>query len=143
MSIRSSAYLLFLQTPFWRELAAEQKRLFPECKRCGSRSRLQAHHHRYPRSWFDSSLADLETLCALCHRQHHGIGMVSFECDVADEVPVSIYQTMNVYLERVRKKKRQVNARMGRSIAAWLAQYPADEGLRFQVGKLWEAAKLA
>lgn len=74
MSNRKSAYREFLNSDFWKEISAKAKaRDGGKCVRCKRKVRLQAHHKRYPEDWYDTQLADLETLCRKCHAKEHGL----------------------------------------------------------------------
>lgn len=67
MTFAQMRYREFLQSKFWQDLAAEQKRRQPWCAKCGRNWRLQAAHIRYPARWRDTTLDDLVTLCDDCH----------------------------------------------------------------------------
>lgn len=72
MTNAQKAYREFLKTPFWQELLKSKKKLVGACERCGKKNRLQSHHKRYPKNWFDTTLDDLEVLCWICHAEEHG-----------------------------------------------------------------------
>jgi hypothetical protein len=68
------AYSAFLESPFWlvlRDKCIERDK--GRCTQCGSKHRLQAHHHTYPVEWNDTTLDHLTTLCRACHRKAHGL----------------------------------------------------------------------
>ena len=72
------AYLAFMETPFWRDLAIRTKqRARHHCERCGDQQRLQAHHKVYRNRWEDTQLDDLECLCWHCHKLEHQLAMPS------------------------------------------------------------------
>ena len=71
MTNRQVAYRGFLASAFWRELSARKRARVGRCERCGRRGGLQAHHHRYPEDWFDTTERDLTVLCADCHARAH------------------------------------------------------------------------
>jgi len=60
----------YLQTPEWRERAAQVKMLRGKCAKCGSRERLEAHHLTYERRGHED-MADLQVLCHDCHMRTH------------------------------------------------------------------------
>ncbi len=65
---RYDAYML---SPEWRTLrAAVFKRDNNQCRQCGSRDRLTAHHLTYVRM-FRERMEDLITLCKDCHEMQH------------------------------------------------------------------------
>ena len=67
-------YADYLQSPHW--LALRTRKLAESgatCNRCQSVESLQVHHLYYSKSWWNCRLADLEVLCAACHRKEHGI----------------------------------------------------------------------
>ena len=66
------AYLLFLQSDWWRSLrmACLESAGF-RCQGCGSGKRLQAHHVTYRENWFDTRQEDLRCLCNRCHSHVH------------------------------------------------------------------------
>lgn len=67
------AYKAFLKSEFWRNLAAEKKRLVGKCEKCGSTKHLQAHHVTYPKDWYETTLDHLQVLCRRHHKAEHGI----------------------------------------------------------------------
>lgn len=65
-------YQQFLGSLFWCNLREKKLEYSPKCERCGSKYKLQCHHRFYRSRWEDTKVEDLETLCELCHRLHHG-----------------------------------------------------------------------
>ena len=69
-----AAYRAFLTTEFWAATRASALRISGwRCCQCSATQHLQAHHWRYPSSWFDTTTDDLHVLCKKCHRAAHGI----------------------------------------------------------------------
>lgn len=93
-------YALFLESPFWKELSARKRAAVGKCETCGSKSNLQAHHHRYPSNWWESSESDLTVLCRPCHEKTHGI----FQEKPKEECPSVILSTIKD-AERLRAKR--------------------------------------
>ncbi len=61
-------YRRYLRTSAWQRKRAERLRIDGyRCTHCGSTSRLEVHHERYPKSWGDEPITWLRTLCAQCH----------------------------------------------------------------------------
>lgn len=74
MNKTKEAYQEFLETDFWKEISEKCKeRDGNKCTRCPSRSRLEAHHVRYPEDWYETTLDDLVTLCRECHEKEHAL----------------------------------------------------------------------
>lgn len=72
LSSGQKAYREFLKTKFWKSLSRQCLiRDNFRCTRCKSKKKLQAHHIIYRKSWFDTLLEDLETLCKRCHKTQH------------------------------------------------------------------------
>jgi len=71
-SHRAIAYRKFLQSKFWKSLAAEAKN-GKTCAKCSSSERLQAHHRFYRSNWYDTTIDDLVVLCRRCHAAEHGL----------------------------------------------------------------------
>jgi 5-methylcytosine-specific restriction endonuclease McrA len=69
----AAAYREYLKSDHWRRLRAlALSRDRESCKWCGSKHRLEVHHHFYRSSWYDTQLDDLVTLCPNCHDVAHG-----------------------------------------------------------------------
>lgn len=86
MSAAKEAYQEFLRSDFWKELSAKARQRDGKCVACGSVKKLQAHHIRYPKNWFDTTLEDLETRCRDCHRMEHGLWVCTDFDRKADEI---------------------------------------------------------
>lgn len=66
-------YADFLRSGFWGDVRYRKLELNPRCQRCNSTRDLQVHHKFYRKSWYDTEIEDLETLCHDCHKKEHGI----------------------------------------------------------------------
>ena len=73
--IRMLPYGIFLQTPYWKVIAENQKRCAgKKCAICGSTKNLNLHHTTYKNHGDEiCHLDDLVTVCQSCHKDIHGI----------------------------------------------------------------------
>lgn len=55
----------------WPAIATEQIRREPQCRRCGSRKNLEAHHIVPLHSGGSNRFDNLMTLCYTCHKVQH------------------------------------------------------------------------
>lgn len=68
------AYQAFLNSDFWLKIRGQcLDRDGHTCAKCGATRKLQAHHHKYPADWYQTTLEHLTTLCRKCHRAEHGL----------------------------------------------------------------------
>lgn len=74
MTAGQKAYRVFLKSPFWKSMSKKKRARAGKCKTCGSTSRLQAHHIRYRKDWYETKMRDLVVLCNGCHKFEHGLG---------------------------------------------------------------------
>ena len=76
--INSMNYKDFLNTPYWKAVAAEikRKRNF-QCQLCGSNKNLAVHHKTYEHHGYEHNhyvmQNDLIVLCNSCHSKFHNI----------------------------------------------------------------------
>lgn len=69
-------YAQYLKTEHWQRLrAAVFLRDRRRCVLCKSPRRLNAHHWRYRRTWRETEVGDLVTLCEHCHAEVHRLGV--------------------------------------------------------------------
>jgi 5-methylcytosine-specific restriction endonuclease McrA len=66
-------YAVYLRSDHWRELRALKLEENPVCERCGAKQDLEVHHRIYRKTWYNTRLSDLQTLCHDCHTRHHAI----------------------------------------------------------------------
>jgi len=68
-------YSAYLQTEHWKSVRnAVFRRDEYACTRCSSKKKLQAHHLTYEHIGQEQNyLADLITLCSVCHSEIHGV----------------------------------------------------------------------
>lgn len=85
----------YLESDHWHRLRAKAIDRDKCCLRCGSKTRLQAHHKIYRASWFDTLLSDLETLCRRCHKDHHGIAPWGSEVPDIDDDDIPEHAFVN------------------------------------------------
>jgi hypothetical protein len=71
--LRELEYRVFLETPYWRSVAAAVKaRDGRKCVVCNSPRKIAAHHRTYAHHGAEHlHLGDLTTLCDDCHQRHH------------------------------------------------------------------------
>ena len=43
-----------------------------KCRLCGAKAE-QVHHHKYPGDWHDDEVANVISVCSLCHKRTHGL----------------------------------------------------------------------
>ena len=66
------AYRRYLLSEHWRHLRLQALiRDGYHCSRCPQTHHLEVHHRLYRDRWQDAVLADLETLCSVCHEREH------------------------------------------------------------------------
>lgn len=66
-------YLQYLRSQHWRDLRLRALRRDGfKCCKCPCKEHLQVHHVVYRRTWFETRLDDLQTLCEACHSREHG-----------------------------------------------------------------------
>jgi len=66
------AYDDYLKSPIWAAKRQEAlARDGEKCRFCYSSKSLQVHHRHYPKVYGEEPLADLITLCGLCHEVFH------------------------------------------------------------------------
>lgn len=66
-------YLQYLRSQHWRDLRLRALRRDGfKCCKCPCKVHLQVHHVVYRRTWFETRLEDLQTLCEFCHSGEHG-----------------------------------------------------------------------
>jgi 5-methylcytosine-specific restriction endonuclease McrA len=71
MSTNRKQYRRYLKSAAWQAKRAQViLRDRGECRRCGSRYKLEVHHKNYVRFGHER-LSDLVTLCQLCHTYEH------------------------------------------------------------------------
>lgn len=69
--LRSKLYTLYLQSPEWKAISDECKRLANfKCNRCDNTTNLHAHHLTYDNIG-EEKQEDLECLCLSCHEEEH------------------------------------------------------------------------
>lgn len=71
--IKSMDYQSFLQTPYWKAIAAHTKyKAGYRCQLCNSPRRLITHHRNYDIHGFEHAyMQDLTVLCDDCHNKFH------------------------------------------------------------------------
>ena len=73
--VKQSSYSIFLKSKYWKyvhNLVIDRDG--KKCVKCGSVSRLQAHHLTYEHHYKEHlHLNDLITLCKKCHEIEHGL----------------------------------------------------------------------
>jgi hypothetical protein len=71
--LRAMPYWQFLETGYWKDIAASvKKRDGHRCVVCNSSKSLAAHHRTYAHHGEEHLfLGDLTTLCEKCHTRHH------------------------------------------------------------------------
>jgi len=74
-AIKKMPYKDFLQTPYWKAIAENQKRCADrKCVLCGSEKYLNVHHTTYKNHGNEIlHLEDLITVCRDCHKRIHNI----------------------------------------------------------------------
>lgn len=89
-----TSYEAYLQSPEWKALARQRRKIDGyRCRLCNRSDRLQVHHRTYDRQYHED-IEDLTTLCDECHdwysawkkaqekgRQLVGFAPVSFSLD--------------------------------------------------------------
>lgn len=134
------AYREFLRSEFWQNLSVSVRRKAGKCKRCGRRDSLQAHHHRYPKNWYETRESDLVVLCRGCHRKAHGLGR-----EYASHFPYRKDRKFNAIMSRIGHLHRRIQrggflrVRDERFLDDATRRYPRlpDDGcMEFQVGLL-------
>ena len=73
-SARKKRYIAYIASKKWKQV--RQERLIIDlfrCQICDSSTSLHVHHVRYPKVYGEEEMADLVTLCSLCHERHHSI----------------------------------------------------------------------
>lgn len=139
------AYRLFLKSPFWIELSTKKRGLVGKCEKCGDKDRLQCHHWRYPKNWFDATLDDLVVLCRACHRKAHGFVSLPFML-LRDDIRFSaIVHRSSCLMERA-YKGRPLRPRDEAFLDNALQLYPpspTDSCIAFKVGLVRRIDRLA
>lgn len=65
-------YCEYIKSDKWRRIRLYKLHLARyQCEVCGTNRMLQVHHRRYPLVLGTEGLADLQALCAHCHRKRH------------------------------------------------------------------------
>jgi hypothetical protein len=68
----SQKYQKYLQSETWRKKRSAMLSICPQCTHCRSTEKLVVHHVRYPKTWGEETLSDLQVLCSTCHDKLHG-----------------------------------------------------------------------
>jgi 5-methylcytosine-specific restriction endonuclease McrA len=61
---------VYLKSSHWKDLRQKKLQANPMCEECGSTNRVEPHHINY-KSLYNVDLADLKTLCRVCHNKVH------------------------------------------------------------------------
>lgn len=70
-TLKEMDYKTYLESEHWKNIREKAlKRDNYRCK-CGSRYRLEVHHHNYSHRGEECEINDVETICHECHEKTH------------------------------------------------------------------------